>query len=46
MTQNIQVRSPYSGKVIKEVALQDETTVFKIMEKSYALYLDRKNWLR
>ncbi len=46
MTQNIQVRSPYSGKVIKEVALQDEVTVFKIMGKSYELYLDRKNWLR
>ena len=46
MTQNIQVRSPYSGEVIKEVTLQDEATVFNIMEKSYELYLDRKNWLR
>jgi len=45
MTENIQVRSPYSGKVIREVALQDETTVFKIMGKSHTLYLDRKNWL-
>lgn len=45
MIETIQVTSPFSGKVLKEIPLQAEREVFDLLDKSYRLFINRDAWL-
>ncbi len=45
MAIKMKVRSPFSGKLIREIPLQNESEVFAILDSSYRLFCNREAWL-
>ena len=45
MADTIKATSPHSGELIKELSLQDGEDVFRVLDKSHSLFLNKDNWL-
>ena len=44
-TDTLKVFSPYDQNLLKEIPMQGAKEVEKVLEKAYALFLDREKWL-
>jgi acyl-CoA reductase-like NAD-dependent aldehyde dehydrogenase len=44
-TETLKVFSPYDQSLLKEIPMQGAKEVEKVLEKAYALFLDREKWL-
>jgi acyl-CoA reductase-like NAD-dependent aldehyde dehydrogenase len=44
-TDTLKVFSPYDQSLLKEIPMQGAKEVEKVLEKAYALFLDREKWL-